>query len=153
MGRFQAVESDKKTRIDLIDGVLDQLSGYKGEPIEAHKHPLHIAVVALERTCYIRDTGQKQRLPNGISTPWYCLLWACRDGMQDIAISSEPCYGDRIPCPSNPSLAKQWASAFRLILEDFRNKTASGMVDLFQYIGDWRKYRDECIIVESKESK
>lgn len=64
-----------------ITAVLDRLKKYKGEEITAHEHPLHKAVVRLEKLC--KDNGtdfhrQQFELFYPARIMWYHLIWASR---------------------------------------------------------------------------
>ena len=68
-----------KERMDAIDAVIAELEKYQGEKVVAHKHPLHHAVVALEKLVDARIISS----PKGLRTPelvrpaktiWYQLL-------------------------------------------------------------------------------
>lgn len=65
-----------------LDAVIELLAAYDGEPIVAHEHPLHNAMVALEKTLQVScdDPPPKQpsKLPMYMSSTWHRLLHASR---------------------------------------------------------------------------
>ena len=69
--------------VNRIDEVLTCLAVYDGEPVLKGVHPLHRAVVELEKVS--RSTGydkQKYKLVQPLDALWFSLLWASRDGMR-----------------------------------------------------------------------
>lgn len=68
-------------RLSAIDCVLGHLAEYKGEPIVKDEHPIHKAVVALERLCIRTDRpGQPFKLPTPVHAAWCNMLHKSRDG-------------------------------------------------------------------------
>ena len=65
-----------------IDAAIELLEAYEGEPIVAHQHPLHNAMVALEQTLRVSygtpTPKQPSKLPLYLSDTWHHLLWASR---------------------------------------------------------------------------
>ena len=68
--------------------MLAELEMYHGEKVVAHEHPLHKAVVRLEKLCIKRPPSSKMSfvLFNPAKGIWFELLWASRrdDGDKSI---------------------------------------------------------------------
>ncbi len=65
---------------ETIRNVLSELEVYQGEKVVAHEHPLHKAVVQLERLCVERSRSrQRFTLFLPAHRIWCHLLWASRD--------------------------------------------------------------------------
>ncbi len=105
-------------RRSLTQAVLSELARYRGEPIIAHEHPLHKAVVALERICVNRQlASEKHRyaLFQPARGVWYRLLWASRPDSPTIVppATLDPffCWPRHNPLqndPPNPGVAVLW---------------------------------------------
>ena len=107
---------------DLIlayDLVLVKISEYLGEPMEAGKHPLHVAVHRLEKLCRIpREGSTKQhKLFSPAAAHWFRSLWASRDGQRNTPLDLRWTMASREGGPPNPQLAMDWSASLERELE------------------------------------
>ena len=111
-------------RLAAMKKVIEACEAYAGEVIEAEKHPLWLAVVALEELSMTRD---RERFPKhwrqldlDIKADWLRGLWASRDrnmnipiSMRDKLLPMSQAKRDMFIGPSDPILAMQWIKFLR----------------------------------------
>lgn len=85
MARYEFVQGVTTDQIlDATDVLFDALEEYQGEVIVKGEHPVHNAVVALERLMMHRKVPdhivdpQPYKLMRGMSLVWFQMLWASR---------------------------------------------------------------------------
>ena len=101
-----------ETTLAQIDAVQKLLGEYQGEPVEAHEHAIHKAVVALERMLIqTPESKQTQRLPGEINMRWYAMLHVSRAPAKT---------------PEQREMARCYAAYFYNLLEDLRECVKSG---------------------------
>jgi hypothetical protein len=93
----------------LLDAVLEQLKRYRGEPIVAGEHPLHKAVVELERVCWHFPFATKQpyRLWPDAWHPWFNTIKASRPMRPNYRDNTNDV--ERMDYHADPVLALHWA--------------------------------------------
>lgn len=123
-GRWEIPVPERRTLIAAIRNVQKELDKYRGGKIIAHKHSVHKAVVALEQLCRLMpDARQKQKLPIGLTQPWFSMLWASRGWTRH---NSKYCWRKPSDYPTQRAYACALRDDFKRYLARFEESVRHG---------------------------
>ena len=132
---FTLVSANRDDLLSAIDLVFHSLELYKGEEIVAHQHPVHHAIVKLERLCRENakgDAKQSAKLHSPLDTLWFRMLWASREGLPNAPIDAPNrrrgflFRNDYKGENADPELALKWSARLVQRLEVFRSCVDAG---------------------------
>jgi hypothetical protein len=126
------IEYDPAVKLAAVDRAIECLERYRGGRVVKGKHPLHKAIVELEKLCWRRtdlDGQPRETQPYSLGMPlsvtWYSLLRASRVGIMCADRDRGVPMGHRkirIGGKPDPKEARRWANQLCLLLLSMRDR-------------------------------